>query len=199
MAKKTETPDVVAQLEAQIASEARAPESALSPEARELAAALAPSKPEAKPDISRLPDALDGEGAPLFSVGDRIVIERRAHFLEGNPYLDTRTYKVKGIDEGTGVLSLWDESLSQWACDNFVAGPITGQVYKLAVGRTVSTKRKRGRPRKNPVEAPTTPAPSGPKKRGRPPGSKNRSKDVIAAEKAAKLAQRRGKKKGAKR
>lgn len=153
-----------------------------------------PSKAEAtRPDISRLKDALDEEGFPVFSAGDRIVIERRASFLAGNPYLDTRTYRVKRIDEGNGMLSLWDESMAQWATDNFIAGRIQGQVYKLAAGDlTVGTKKKRGRPRKNPPPTPKDPnAPA--RKRGRPKGTKNRPKDVVAAEKAAKHAARASK------
>ncbi|NDE17815.1 hypothetical protein EBZ80_23100 [bacterium] len=59
-------------------------------------------------------------------------------------------------------------------------------------------KRKRGRPRKNPTGAPEPgkPVQLGPdgtpvaKKRGRPAGTKNRSKDVIRAEKKAKLEKR---------
>lgn len=191
-----EMQDITAQIEAQIAAEAKAPASALTPEARAVAEALegAP-KPEAKPDISRLPNALDGDGMPRFSVGDRIVIERRASFLAGNPYLDTRTYRVKRIDEGTGVMSLWDESMAQWATDNFIAGPINGQVYKLAGRASVSTKKKRGRPRKNPIEEPK-PVVMGAdgkpvkKKRGRPAGSKNRPKEEIKAEKAARREKR---------
>lgn len=153
-----------------------------------------PSKAEAaRPDISRLKDALDEEGFPVFAPGDRIVIERRASFLAGNPYLDTRTYRVKRIDEGNGMLSLWDEAMAQWATDNFIAGRIQGQVYKLAAGDlTVGTKKKRGRPRKNPPAPPKDPnAPA--KKRGRPKGSLNRPKDVVAAEKAAKHAARAAK------
>lgn len=147
-----------------------------------------------KPDISGLPDALR-EGRPLFRVGDRIVIEQYCTVLDTNPYLHTRTYKVEAINPTTGDLKLWDESVNHWAMDNYVTGPKYGQVYKFAAGATVG-KRKRGRPRKNPI-APVVPketADAAPKKRGRPKGSKNRPKDVVAAEKRARVDARKAKK-----
>lgn len=192
--KKSPTPasvDLVAQLEAQIAASVEPVGSALAPEARAIAEALEGS-PAAAPgiDISKLPDAI-ADGVLRVGAGDRIVIERRATFLPGRPYLDTKTYRIKRVDPN-GDMSLWDESLNQWAMDNWKTGPLKGQVYKLAtVGTNVTTKRKRGRPRKNPVDAPK-PVVVGPdgapvkRGRGRPKGSKNRAKDVIAAEKAEK-------------
>lgn len=189
--QSTATPDLVAQLEARMAAEVTPVESALSPEARAIAAAIeAPAGAEPKPDLSRLPDAVV-DGALRLAVGDRIVIERRASFLPGRPYLDTKTYRIKRIDVN-GDMSLWDESLNQWAMDNWVTGPAKGNVYKMATaGTLVTTKRKRGRPRKNPVEAPK-PLVVGPdgapvkRGRGRPKGSKNRAKEVIVQEKAEK-------------
>lgn len=148
-----------------------------------------------KPDISGLPDAIR-DGRPLFRVGDRIVIEQYCTVLDTNPYLHTRTYKVEAINPATGDLKLWDESVNHWAMDNYVTGPRYGQVYKFAAGATVG-KRKRGRPRKNPV-APVPVATEvktdAPKKRGRPKGSKNRPKDVVAAEKRARIDARKTRK-----
>ena len=144
----------------------------------------APRKTVSKPDISGLPNAIGADGFPVFVRGDRIVIERYASFLQGNPYLDTRTYRVESVDLISGKVTLWDESLCQYATDNWRHGVKIGQVYKLSLGRLVSSKGKRGRPRKNPVVSPvvaTTPGEK--KKRGRPKGVKNRSKDVIRAEK----------------
>lgn len=167
----------------------------------EMTAKLAGAARGNKPDISGLPDAI-ADGRPLFKVGDKIVIEQYATILETNPYLHTRTYKVMAINPQTGDLKLWDESLCQWGMDNYVKGPMFGQVYKLADGVVIG-KRKRGRPRKNPV-APvvvTTEKPTGEKKgRGRPKGSKNRPKDVIAAERKVVAEARRARKaKAAKR
>jgi hypothetical protein len=54
----------------------------------------------------------------------------------------------------------------------------------------ISTKKKRGRPRKNPIETVEV-KPVGEKKgRGRPKGAKNRPKEEIKAEKAAKKAEK---------
>lgn len=155
---------------------------------------FAPSKTVNRPDISRLPDAF-ADGLPLFRCGDKIVIERYAGFLPGSPYLDTKTYRVMSIDGVTGRLDLYDDSFLQFAIDNWKTGMRNGQVYKLAAGNTVTTKRKRGRPRKNPVEA-VAAAPKGEpekKKRGRPKGSKNRPKEEIRAERVAKAASRAAK------
>lgn len=149
-----------------------------------------------KPDISRLPDAIGPDGKPLFRVGEKIVIERRAGVLNGNPYLDTRTYLVVRINDDNGNLELFDESTASSSLSNYIVGPKRGYVFKLAGRHAVSTKRKRGRPRKNPVgeetevKAATLDANGQPikKKRGRPPGSKNRDREVIKAEKKAKVA-----------
>lgn len=149
-----------------------------------------------KPDISRLPDAFLN-GRPTFTEGDKIVIERHVSFLANRPYLDTKTYKVRSINTDTGNMWLWDEQLQQSASDNFKVGLANGcRVYKVAMGHNVSTKKKRGRPRKNPIEvAPEAPAaPAAPKKRGRPPGSKNRSREELRAEKEAKRAEKVAKK-----
>lgn len=167
-----------------------------------IASQLGPRKPVQKPDISRLPTALGVDGTPLFGVGDKIVIERYSGALDGCPYLDTRTYRVKSVDLVTGLVALYDEVLFQNAFDNWRDGVTRGQQYRFSMGGTFSTKKKRGRPRKNPV-APKEEVPQGEKRgRGRPKGAKNRAKEVIKAEKeekkarrAAKVAKRKPKKK----
>ena len=151
-----------------------------------------------KPDISRLPNAIGPDGKPLFRIGEKIIIERRSTVLAGNPYLDTRTYMVVNINNDNGTLDLFDEDLAQSALSNYITGLQKGYVFKLARGNQVATKRKRGRPRKNPIVDETIPKPvpldeNGQpikKRRGRPPGSKNRDKDTIKAEKKAKMSQR---------
>lgn len=142
-----------------------------------------------RPDISRLPDAMEF-GRPAFKAGDKIVIERHATVLPGRPYLDTKTYRVLEVEEKTGFLRLYDESLNQFAMDNFKRGLSVGNVYKLAMGAHVATKRKRGRPRKEVTEdaKPTVAAEEPKRGRGRPKGSKNRPKEEVRAEKAAKRA-----------
>lgn len=144
-----------------------------------------------KPDISRLPDAICC-GVPQFAEGDKIVIERYSAFLKGKPYLDTKTYRVLRLDEFTGRMHLFDEQLEQNAIMNWKESLRFGTVFKLATGKLhISTKKKRGRPRKNPMEEVKVVDPAAPKRgRGRPAGTKNRDKAVITAEKAEKKAGR---------
>ena len=143
-----------------------------------------------KPDISRLPDAIVG-GAAQFGPGDKIVIERYSSFLKGKPYLDTKTYRVVRLDEFTGRIHLFDEQLDQNAIVNWKESLKFGTIFKLATAKmNISTKKKRGRPRKNPIETEEV-KPAGEKKgRGRPKGAKNRPKEEIKAEKEAKKAER---------
>lgn len=146
-----------------------------------------------KPDISRLPNALSATGQPCFRKGEKIVIERRSVTLPGTPYLDTRTYRVVGINLDNGNLDLFDETVSQQAMSNYIKGQKLGFVFKLAKGNLVGTK-KLGRPRKNPIvdeveaaAAKKTATHVVKKGRGRPPGAKNRDKSVIRAEKKLKM------------
>lgn len=158
-----------------------------------------------RPDISHLDDAilkdpLSGLPDVRVRMGDRIVIERRSYVLKESPapWLDTRLWYVNGVDRDRGVLKLFDEELQQHGADSFVFGLAAGQVYKLAPkdGRRwdVAPKKKR-------VPAPAVvgaPAPTNgeepKKKRGRPKGSKNRSRDEVAADKAQKVAVRAARK-----
>lgn len=166
---------------------------------------LGPAKAVNKPDISRLPSAVDPSGRALFKPGDKIVVERYASCLPGHPYLDTKTYRVLGVDQSSGGVRLYEEVLNQYASTNFKEAIAVGYVFKFASGNVVSTKKKRGRPRKNPVidvveKATETTAVVGEKRgRGRPKGVKNRPKDVIKEEKKAKAALRAAKKTAAKK
>lgn len=172
------------------------------------------SKAAAKPPIDHLEDAVgtDQFGNPILlaKVGDRIIIERVASVLSHKPWLDTKTYVITNVDGFTGDLVLMDTDLHQQAGSNYITGLKHGYRFKLPNSKGMSIgKRKRGRPRKNPTGAPepVKPVQLGPdgkplaKKRGRPAGTKNRSKDLIRAEKKAKLEKRktRGNKKKAKR
>ena len=141
-----------------------------------------------KPDISRLPDAISG-GVAQFAVGDKLVIERYATFLKGNPYLDTKTFRVIRMDEFTGRLHLYDDGMEQNAIINWKESVKSGTVFKLATSKmNISTKKKRGRPRKSPSE-PEGAVVAGEKTgRGRPKGAKTRPKEEIVAERAAKKA-----------
>lgn len=148
-----------------------------------------------RPDISWLEDAVtvnsDGSVYLHFDVGARIVIERYALTIPGNPWLDTQTYVVQSIDPASGVLQLWNPDLYQSALTNFKLGLQHGFKFKLAPTRGASIgKKRRGRPRTKP-EAPKVEKPEGEKKkgRGRPKGIKNRPKEVIVEEKKAKAAE----------
>ena len=161
--------------------------------------AVPKDKSSSKPDISSLADAIGPDGTPIFCKGDKIVIERYASILPGAPYMDTRTYVVNSIDMETGKVMLWDDSLMQHGTDNWKVGLKNGQVYKFAGLLNLSSKKKRGRPRKNPTAPPAPPPPTDAngqpikKKRGRPAGVKNRPKAIIAAEKKEKVALRKAK------
>jgi hypothetical protein len=156
------------------------------------AAMMANSKPITPPTIDHLPDAVIkdpmGRLVLLAGPGDKLVIERVASILTHKPWLDTKTYTVESVEESTGIVHLWDEDLYRNSSTNYITGISSGYRFKLATAKGASIgQRKRGRPRKNPT-TPTTPTPTNttPKKRGRPKGAKNRPKDVIKTEKAAK-------------
>jgi hypothetical protein len=148
-----------------------------------------------KPVIDHLPDAVvtDDRGTHVFLAkpGEKVVIERYATVLSHRPWLDTKTYTVMSVETVTGVVNLFDEDLHRHSSTNYVSAIKGGYRIKLATKSTDIGKKKRGRPRKNPpvevkpVELGTDGKPVA-KKRGRPAGSKNRAKDVIQAEKAAK-------------
>lgn len=159
-----------------------------------------------KPMIDHLPDAVEKDEMGMLTLlavpGEKIIIERLATILKGKPWLDTKTYTIETIDAATGDLSLWDDDLGRSAMSNFIQGTKLGYRFKLPAGRVGIGHRKRGRPRKNPTGVPEEAKPvqldaNGQpikKKRGRPPGSKNRDRDVIVAEKKAKIEARKTKK-----
>jgi hypothetical protein len=70
-----------------------------------------------RPSIDHLQDATvtveGGLVVPLFNIGDKIVAERYCSFLNGNPWLDTKIYLVKGIDDLKGLAKCWDEDSQQ--------------------------------------------------------------------------------------
>lgn len=169
---------------------------------RSLASILAPKRNRDldRPDISHLDDAIIKDpvsGLPDVRVrpGDRIVIERRSYILKESPipWLDTRLWIVNDVDRDRGILRLFNDEFQQHGTDSFVAGLAAGQVYKLAPKDgsrwDVAPKRKKVvvAPAQPVVNEHGTPVK---KKRGRPPGAKNRSREEIAAEKAEKKARK---------
>jgi len=168
------------------------------------AARLEASKAAAKPLIDHLAAAVGSDelGNLVFlgKTGDKVIIERIATVLSHRPWLDTKTYIVESVDGVTGDMRLFDPEMCQEAMSNFITGTKRGYRFKLPSSKGMSIgKRKRGRPKKNPTDAPELAKPvvldaagqPAKKKRGRPPGSKNRERDVIRAEKAAKVQKKR--------
>jgi len=157
-----------------------------------------------RPVIDDLPDAVTrdpmGRLVLLARPGDKLVVERFATVLPGKPWLDTKTYTVHSIDEATGRVHLWDDELQRVALTDYIGGTKVGYRFKLPIkGRpVVASKKKRGRPRKvQPITTPTSTSPAAtetPKRRGRPKGSKNRSKEEIRSEKTLKAAKKRARK-----
>jgi len=156
-----------------------------------------------RPMIDHLPDAIERDdlGRLVLNAapGEKLIIERWATILPGRPWLDTKTYTIMTIDEATGVVRLWDDDLQRNASTNYISGVKAGYRFKVPTRKGMQIgKKKRGRPKKNPTDAPSLevakPTTDGPKKRGRPAGSKNRDGAVIAAEKKAKIEKKRAKK-----
>lgn len=157
-----------------------------------------------RPMIDHLPDAMERDelGRLVLNAkpGDKLIIERWATILAGKPWLDTKTYTIITIDEATGHLKLWDDDLQRNAATNYISAVKAGYKFKLPTRKGMQIgKKKRGRPKKNPTDAPglevAKPPSEGPKKRGRPAGSKNRDREVIAAEKKAKVEKKKAKRK----
>lgn len=161
-----------------------------------LSDALAPRVKRDQPNISHLEDAVkyDAAGNPYLDlkVGDTIVIERHTPFLPGKPWLDTKPYYINDVDQTTGNLKLYFEELQQHAKDNFVMGLKAGNLYKKVplFGRWDSPVRSKREPVTPVVVSNPELTEYGEpvkKTRGRPKGSKNRDREVVAAEKKEKL------------
>lgn len=166
---------------------------------RSLSAALAPARSKGvdRPEIGHLDDAIVSDpltGLPVLRVrpGDRIVIERRAYVLRESPapWVDTRLWWVNDVDVDRGVLKLFDEALMQHGTDSFVAGLRAGQVYKLPPDDGRPWDAPPPKVKRAPAPSPQVNEHGTPikKKRGRPPGVKNRSREEIDAERAEKRA-----------
>lgn len=96
-----------------------------------------------KPNIDHLEDALvlvEGQPVPLFACNDKIVVERKISFVESQPWLDTRVYTVRSIDDETGVCRVYDDELMHYA---FVGFKDPTQRFKLASGKDPLGKRKK--------------------------------------------------------
>lgn len=144
-----------------------------------------------KPYIDHLPDAIvtTDDGTPVLVPlpGETVVIERMATIISGSPWLDTKLYTVVSVDEDSGLVKLWSQSDHAFGFTNYIrAREEKSQRFKLPPekGSWEGSHEQHAKA----IVAASKPAPPDGKKRGRgrPAGSKNRSKDVIAAEKQAK-------------
>jgi hypothetical protein len=144
----------------------------------------------AKPDISHLEDALsvDDAGNVTFlpQVGGKVVIER---CLESGSWLDTNLYTITDVDRQTGDLRLVRDEMGHRALSNYMEGIIRGYVFKLPPKKGPITGRKvrvkKAKPEKKTIAVPDPNASK--RARGRPKGSKNRPREVVAADRAAKV------------
>jgi hypothetical protein len=140
-------------------------------------------------DISGYEDAFyeDAHGSlvPKFEVGDRILLERNYSSRTGGGWYVTAAIIVKKLDYITGDLTLWNDERGQWDLSNWITGTrLHGVVYKLPASYgNPFKKRARGRPSKVRTESEVTVTPvsspvpeDGKPRRGRPKGSKNRTK-----------------------
>jgi hypothetical protein len=160
------------------------------------AAQLEAAKAANKPMIDHLPDAVEkdemGYLVLLAAPGEKLIVERLASVLSHKPWLDTKTYTVKSVDVASGFVSLWDDDLRRDATTNYIQGLNAGYRFKLVTKKGMQIgHKKRGRPKKNPTGMPeeTKPVVLGPdgqpakKKRGRPPGVKNKNTIAMEAKK----------------
>lgn len=119
---------------------------------------------ESKPDISDLEDAVienpDGSYHFVPDVGASVVIDRNSVMLPGNPWLDTRVYRVLAVNQTTGDLRLYNDDLRQHAMSNFITGMKNGFTFKIPTKKGISgVKKRRARrvksrgPQKAPVVA----------------------------------------------
>lgn len=147
-----------------------------------------------KPRIDHLKPgtvSVDGEVLPLFDVGERVVVERHSSLLPGNPWLDTQIFLVENINDDNGTVRGRHEELAR---TGFFGFKDSFTIVKLAP--------KKGNPfkadniaRDEKKEAKKAALAPGEKiKRGRPKGSKNRSKEDIKADRLAKKTERDAKK-----
>ena len=128
-----------------------------------------------KPDISHLKPGVaevGGELIPLFDVGSRIVVERTAGLLRSRPWLDTRVYIVRMIDDDKGIVGAWDEEWPHGTHNCFLSFKDGFHDIRLAPKAGNPFVPRKERPKATEAADPTAPK----RKRGRPKGSKNRPK-----------------------
>lgn len=146
-----------------------------------------------RPDITHLSMAVDDTGVFIPGVGEKVVVEKVSSPIKGiSHWLDTSVYVIKEFDDETGNLKMWNEEFGGFLKINYIDALAAGYSFRLPPGRGPFIKRKsRGRvPTKKVVVQERSSDQTGQKRRGRPKGSKNRSKDEIMAEKTERKAAR---------
>ena len=165
----------------------------------EISQLLAPANATDKPTIDNLADAFirmpDGRVLFLVQPGQRVIIERVTNLIGDGKlrWLDTETYLVVSVNQATGDLVLNNTNLRCAARSNFITGLERGYRFKIPGSAGNVGKRRRGRPRKIRLDAEPRTTPEQPvvkRGRGRPKGSKNRDKSIIAQEKAERNVKR---------
>ena len=100
-----------------------------------------------KPDISKYEDAVaelpNGSFVAMFDIGDQIIIERYATCISTCPWLDTRTYTVLDINDDNGDIHLWHDESRLRFMGNYITGPTGGDVYKRALVKPKSARRRK--------------------------------------------------------
>lgn len=151
-----------------------------------------------KPVIAHLPLGTvtldDGLILPLFDVGDRIVAERQASCLVGNPWLDTRVYIVRSIDDEAGYVDCYEEEAMSRSVigfrhphTNIRLAPRRGNPFAVNAAKRELKREALQKNRGVKKDAGGTVVDSSkPRGRGRPKGVKNRDKETIKADKQAK-------------
>jgi hypothetical protein len=84
-----------------------------------------------KPDISWLHPAIDKDGNFIPSRGTYVVIERSNLLVEGNPWLDTKVYRLVTEPSPDGFIRLYDCIEQHCAMINWKSGLERGYVFKL--------------------------------------------------------------------
>ena len=159
---------------------------------------LEPARAVQKPNVDNLDDAVvevEGHGTVFLpQAGEGLIIQYP------QSYRDTTYYTIDSIDYETGMVWLWNPQRKQWACSNFKDAQKAGLVMKTPPEGAselrmalVLGQRKRGRPRKNPIDQIVAPVEKSGRGRGRPKGTKNRPKDVILEEKKQRREEKQAK------
>lgn len=169
-----------------------------------------------KPDISHLESAIDWNAPDepggvrfLPTVGSYVVCERPSLLLPGKPWFETRVFRLTAAPEADGRVVLWDPLRHRHVILNWIQGLLEGFDWRLPPrgvnpATLLESDGKRRRRVKQVAKAlraedlvddgegGTIPRVEK-KRRGRPPGSKNRPAEeraAASAERAAKLTKR---------